>query len=136
MDTIEMSIHLDPVKDGPKWMPKKVMRADKAALIIGTNGQFRFADEDETYDIIDRLSAVSTSDRMGKTDFLIIYNSDKMLRLGDGRFLVGSAVVMKSETDGPGLLTFDEAESAIREFKSRIVTLCSGDSQFSAYELD
>ena len=41
MKEIEISIQLNPVEDGANFIPDRVRRKDKGALIIGTNGEYR-----------------------------------------------------------------------------------------------
>ena len=53
MKEIEINIQLDPVEDGAIMFPKQVVREDKGALIIGTNGEYRFAKEAEREGLMD-----------------------------------------------------------------------------------
>ena len=75
MKEIEINIQLDPVEDGAIVIPKLVVREDKGALIIGTNGEFRFAKEAEVYEILDRLGMNCAADYMGTTDYITVFNS-------------------------------------------------------------
>lgn len=38
MREIKISIQLNPVEDGASFIPDRVRRKDKGALVIGTNG--------------------------------------------------------------------------------------------------
>ena len=136
MQTIEISIQLDPSVDGINWMPERVKIEGKHAFVIGTNGNYRIIDEDETFAILDRLFGNSQSDYIGKTSFLVVYNANKVIKTGGSRFIAGSVLVIKSGNNGIELLTDDEIEVAKNEFTSRIVTLCGDGIEFSAYELD
>ncbi len=135
MKIIEIDIRLDPVKDGTSWTPEKMKRKGRGALIIGTSGKYRVAEQDEATEIIDRLSGVSSSDYMGKTSFLVIYNSKKVLTTGGGKFLVGSALIVKGTNKGITFLDKEDVEEAKVEFESRLATLCGSGIQFSAYEI-
>lgn len=137
MKQIEINIQLDPVTDGPNFLPEKVTNESKKALVIGTNGEYRLIDEDEVYEIFDRLTMtmVSESDFMGKTDFLAVFNAKKVLSTGCAKFVVGSVLIVKSVREGITLLDAEEIEQAKTEFQSRLVTLCGSGIQFSAYEL-
>lgn len=135
MKAIEISIQLDPVEDGAVVIPKQERRKDKGALIIGTNGEYRFAGEKEAYDIFDRLSVNSEADYMGKTGFLVIFNARKVLVVSGSRFVVGSVMIVKGTDRGIELLDEEEAEIAKTEFESRLVILCGSGIQFSAYEI-
>lgn len=136
MNTIKINIQLDPVKDGVGIIPGRVIRQCKKALIIGTNGEYRLADEEEAYDIIDRLSANSTSDYMGKTNFLVIYNAKKVLAVSGSQYIAGSFIIVKGTAKGIELLNDEEVEDAKNEFMSRLAVLCGSGIQFSAYEID
>ena len=137
MKQIEINIQLDPVTDGPNFLPEKVTNESKKALVIGTNGEYRLIDEDEVYEIFDRLTMtmVSESDFMGNTDFLAVFNAKKVLNTGGAKFVVGSVLIVKSVREGITLLDAEEIEQAKTEFQSRLVTLCGSGIQFSAYEL-
>ena len=135
MKIIEIDIRLDPVKDGTNRLPEKIKHRGGGALIIGTNGKYRVAEEEEATEILDRLSGVCSSDYMGKTSFLVVYNSKKVLTTGDGKFLVGYALIVKETNKGIALLDEEDVEEAKAEFESRLATLCGSGIQFSAYEI-
>ena len=136
MKTFDISIQLDPVEDGVAViLQKQVKRKDKVALIIGTNGEHRIAEEAEAYVILDRLSVNCISEFVGKTEYLMVYNAKKVINTGEGRYVVGSVMIVKGTEKGVGFLSKEEAEEAKAEFESRLVTLCGGGIQFSAYEI-
>ena len=137
MKQIEINIQLDPVTDGPNFLPEKVTNESKKALVIGTNGEYRLIDEDEVYEIFDRMASamVSESDFMGNTDFLAVFNAKKVLSTGGAKFVVGSVLIVKGAREGIALMDEEEIEQAKTEFQSRLVTLCGSGIQFSAYEL-
>lgn len=107
----------------------------RGALVIGTNGNYRFVDEEEAVEIMEKLSDICGTDRMGRTKYLVIYNTKKVIKTIDGRFFVGSALIIKSSKSGIEFLDEDEIDTVVNEFASRMATLCSGDMQFSAYEI-
>lgn len=137
MKQIEINIQLDPVTDGPNFLPEKVTNESKKALVIGTNGEYRLIDEDEVYEIFDRMASamVSESDFMGNTDFLAVFNAKKVLSTGGAKFVVGSVLIVKGAREGIALMDEEEIKQAKTEFQSRLVTLCGSGIQFSAYEL-
>ena len=135
MKQIEINIQLDPVTDGPNFLPEKVTNKSKQALVIGTNGEYRNIDENEVYEIFNRMAMVSESDFMGKTDFLAVFNAKKVLSTGGAKFVVGSVLIVKGVREGIALLGAEEIEQAKTEFQSRLVTLCGSGIQFLAYEL-
>ena len=135
MKEIEINIQLDPVEDGAIVIPKQVVREDKGALIIGTNGEFCFAKEAEVYEILDRLGMNCAADYMGTTDYMTVFNSKKVLNTGGCQFVVGSVMIIKGTERGIELLNEVEVEEAKIEFESRLAVLCGGGIQFSAYEI-
>ena len=135
MQNIEITIQLDPVEDGANWIPKGMKIKGGGALIIGTNGDYRIAEENEVIEILDRLSGCCSSDYMGKTSFLVVYNKKKIVAAGDAKFIVGSVMIVKGSAKGIELLDEEEIEQAKKEFESRLATLCGSGIQFSAYEI-
>jgi len=136
MQTVDISIQLDPSVDGISWTPKKVRLESRHALVIGTNGKHRIIDEDETISIIDRLSGNSCSDYMGNTELLVVCNAKKVIKTCDARFIAGSVLIVKAGRNGIDFLTDEEIETAKVEFASRLVTLCADEIEFSAYQMN
>jgi len=135
MEKIEINIKLDPIRDGMNIIPDKISRNDRYALIIGTNGNFRVVDEDEGYRIIDGLSDVSESDYLGKSIYLAVFNANKVMKIGCGKFLVGSAIVIKAGMNGIDMLSAEEVEEAKKEFTGRLATLVADGQHIPAYEV-
>jgi len=135
MNRIEIEIQLNPLKDGINKIPGRLMRGDRGALVIGTNGRYRIADEEEAWDIIDLLSDVSCSCYLGKTGYLAVYNSRRVLQAAGTKYLAGSAIVVKGVEGGIECMSMEEIEAARKEFESRIVTLCGNGVQFTAFEI-
>ena len=75
------------------------------------------------------------SEYIGKTSYLVVYNSKKVIKTIEGKFFVGSALIVKGTNAGMEFLSEDEIDTVVNEFASRMATLCSGDIQFSAYEI-
>ena len=135
MKNIEINIELNPVKDGASWVPDHMKRKGRGALIIGTNGKYRFAQEEEAIKLFNEMSGFCESDYMGDTNLLVLYNSKKVLNTCDGRFLAGSVMIMKATEKGVEFINESEIEAAKAGFESRLVTLCGNGIQFSAYEI-
>jgi len=135
MKNIDITIQLDPVNDGVSSIPANIKMKGRGALVIGTNGNYRFIDEDEAVEILDRLSGNCGTDYMGKNNYLVVYNSKKVIKEIEGRFIVGSVLIVKGTDKGIEFQEEDEINTVINEFASRMATLCSGDMQFSAYEI-
>lgn len=135
MKAIEISIQLNPVADGASFIPDKVRRKDKGALVIGTNGEYRIAEEEEAYELLDRLAVNCASDYMGMTDYLVVFNAKKVLCVSGTKFVVGSVMIIKGTERGLEFLDEEEIEEAKAEFESRLAVLSGSGIQFSAYEI-
>lgn len=135
MDTINVTINLDPVNDGAEIINAIFRRKDEGALIIATNGDKRIADASETQSILDRLSNVGHGEYMGNTPYLIMCNGNKILNFGEGKCLIGTAIIMKFDGKGLSMLSGDEFDEAAKEFESRLIRIVGDGQEFSAYEL-
>lgn len=135
METIEIRINLDPVKDGPVFKETKVKRKDAGALVIATNGEYKIVDAEAARKIMKDLSEAGESEYMGKTDYLIIYNGEKAFYIDGCKYFAGSALIMKYDGKRISLLTREEMEEAESVFASRLVILTGNGQDFSAYEI-
>ena len=92
----------------------------------------RYPYDRETLDsILDMLSDVGHGEYMGKTDYLMMINGNKILKFGTGECFIGSALIMKYDGKGLGFLSGDEFDEAAKEFESRKVCLIDSDPQGS-----
>lgn len=135
MKKMNIDIQLDPVKDGTNWGIDNTKNKREGALIVGTNGKYRFVEEEEAREILERLYECSAFDYLGKSSFLLIYNRKKVLYANDTKFLVGSGMIVRATKKGLEFIDKSEILEAKMEFESRIVTLCGNDILFSAYEI-
>ena len=135
MDTVNIQIALDPINDGASFIPKETEVKNEGALIIATNGDHKIINEIEAADLLEKLSGYSRSEFLGKTPYMIVMHEKKAIRIADGQFFVGSALVLKSDRNGVAMLSGDDYEKAKWEFASRIVTLVCNGQEFSAYEI-
>lgn len=133
--TRSMSITLNPLTDGFVENDKDMVRADGSALIIATNGAFRLTDMMEAKHIIEGLGMRGGSIILGDDDFIVLFNDDKAFDLAEGRFFVGSMLVMKISEDRLLPLSDDEIVTAQEMLDGRMATFVSGDQQFSALVL-
>ena len=135
--TRSMSITLNPLIDGfvENENDKDMVRADGSALIIATNGAFRLTDMMEAKHIIEGLGTRGGSIILGDDDFIVLFNDDKAFDLAEGRFFVGSMLVMKISEDRLLPLSDDEIVTAQEMLDGRMATFVSGDQQFSALVL-
>ena len=135
--TRSMSITLNPLTDGlvENENDKDMVRADGHALIIATNGALRLTDMMEVKHIIEGLGPRGGSIILGDDDFIALFNDDKAFDLEEGRFFVGSMLVMKISEDRLLPLSDDEIVTAQEMLDGRMATFVSGDQQFSALVL-
>ena len=135
--TRSMSITLNPLTDGfvENENDKAMVRADGHALIIATDGAFRLTDMMEAKHIIEGLGTRGGSIILGDDDFIVLFNDDKAFDLAEGRFFVGSMLVMKISEDRLLPLSDDEIVTAQEMLDGRMATFVSGDQQFSALVL-
>ena len=133
--TKSMSITLNPLTDGFVENDKDMVRADGSALIIATNGALRLTDMMEAKHIIEGLGTRGGSIILGDDDFIALFNDDKAFDLEEGRFFVGSMLVMKISEDRLLPLSDDEIVTAQEMLDGRMATFVSGDQQFSALVL-
>lgn len=133
--TKSMSITLNPLTDGFVEKDKDMVRADGSALIIATNGALRLTDMMEAKHIIEGLGTRGGSIILGDDDFIVLFNDDKAFDLAEGRFFVGSMLVMKISEDRLLPLSDDEIVTAQEMLDGRMATFVSGDQQFSALVL-
>lgn len=135
--TRSMSITLNPLTDGfvENENDKEMVREDGSALIIATNGALRLTDMMEAKHIIEGLGTRGGSIILGDDDFIVLFNDDKAFDLTEGRFFVGSMLVMKISEDRLLPLSDDEIVTAQEMLDGRMATFVSGDQQFSALVL-
>lgn len=135
--TKSMSITLNPLTDGfvENENDKAMVRADGHVLIIATDGAFRLTDMMEAKHIIEGLGTRGGSIILGEDDFIVLFNDDKAFDLEEGRFFVGSMLVMKISEDRLLPVSDDEIVTAQEMLDGRMATFVSGDQQFSALVL-
>ena len=135
MKTLNVTIELDPVNDGAVFVENRFKKKEEGALIIGTNGEKRIAGASEAQRILDVLAEVGHGEYMGKTDYLMMINGNKILKFGTGECFIGSAIILKYEDEKLSLLSGEDFREAAREFESRLITIVGDGQEFSALEL-
>lgn len=96
-----IEIKLNPLTDGfvENAVNENAIRADRHALIIATNGDLRLTDLNEVKEIIEGFKNCGGSIILGDSDFIVLFNDNKAFDLEEGRFFVGSMLVMKISGD-------------------------------------
>ena len=132
-----IEIKLNPLTDGfvENAVNEKAIRADRHALIIETNGDLRLTDLNEVKEIIEGFKNCGGSIILGDSDFIVLFNDNKAFDLEEGRFFVGSMLVMKISGDRLLPLSDEEIVAVQDMLDGRMATLVSEDQQFSALVL-
>lgn len=132
-----IEIALNPLTDGfaENMACEDTINEDGHVLIIGTNGNMRLTDQEEARGILEKLLPCIGSFVVGISDYLAMFNENKAFDLEEGRFFVGSMVVMKMR-EGTLVPLSDEEIAEVRELlKGYMATLVNGDLQISALAL-
>ena len=132
-----IEIKLNPLTDGfvENAVNKNAIRADRHALIIATNGDLRLTDLNEVKEIIEGFKNCGGSIILGDSDFIVLFNDNKAFDLEEGRFFVGSMLVMQICGDRLLPLSDEEIVTVQDMLDGRMATLVSEDQQFSALVL-
>jgi hypothetical protein len=132
-----IEIKLNPLTDGfvENAVNENAIRADRHALIIATNGDLRLTDLNEVKEIIEGFKNCGGSIILGDADFIVLFNDNKAFDLEEGRFFVGSMLVMKISGDRLLPLSDEEIVAVQDMLDGRMATLVSEDQQFSALVL-
>jgi hypothetical protein len=132
-------IKLDPMTDGftEDKVAENAIRADRHALIIATNGDLRLTDLREADRIIDSFERFRCGGSviLGESDFIVLFNDNKAFDLEEGRFFVGSMLVMKIAGNRLLPLSDEEIVHVQDLLDCRMATLVAGDQKYSALAL-
>ncbi|WP_036611692.1 hypothetical protein [Oribacterium sp. P6A1] len=134
----EIKINLNPLTDGfvENKFEEASIQTDLHALIIATNGEMRLTDYNEVKIILDGLKTCGAYLILGNSDFIVLFNDDKTFDLEDGKYFVGSMVVMKLNGQQLLMLSAEEILTVQRLLEGRMATLVSGEQRFSALVLN
>lgn len=133
MSKVEITIQLDPYTNEMKVMDQKPNSDLKMGVYI-EDGKIFAMDDRLALEIIDSLGEECSSEIIGKSDYIIIYDSRNELQTATGRYLGGTCLIMKSDYGVKGM-TAEELYEALECFKNRIVTINVGPYQASVYEI-
>ena len=133
----EIEIKLNPLTDGftENKINSDAIRADRHALIIATNGELRLTDLNEVKDILEGFKTCGGSMILGDSEFIVLFNDNKAFNLEEGRFFVGSMLIMRICGDRLLPLSDDEIAKVQDLLDGHMATLVSGNQQFSALVL-
>jgi hypothetical protein len=132
-----IEISLNPLTDGfmENTACADAIRADRHVLIIGTNGNMRLTDMEEGREILEAFATCGGSLILGDSAYIVMFNDRKVFDLEEGRFFVGSMVVMKMCEGTLAPLSDEEINEAQELLMEHMATLVSGNQRFSALAL-
>ena len=108
---------------------------EKTALYIGPEKSMWLLDYERALAIIDDYAEQCMSAMIGKSDYIIIYPAESAVNIDGDNFIMGECLIMKSE-NGVQCMTRDELEAAFTEYVSRITSVCAGQYELPAYQVD
>ena len=137
MNDVKIEIKLNPLTDGivQTICIDKAERQDQRALVIATNGDMKQISLQEAMKILDGLKDCSGSIIIGDSDYIVIFNDDKAFDTQEGRYFVGSMLIMRIDGDRLVPLTEEEIQTARGLLSERMRDMIAGDLRFSALEL-
>ena len=138
MNEVKIEINLNPLTDGivqTTCADETAERQERHALVIATNGDMKPISLQEVKAILDGLNGCSGSVMLGDMDYIAIFNDDKAFDTEDGRYFVGSMLIMRIDGDRLVPLTEEEIQTARGLLSERMRDMIAGDLRFSALEL-
>lgn len=91
----KVNINLDPVNDGIEMENEKENTLAESALLIATDGQKRTVGFPEAMSILKRMNNIR-AERLGNTDYVALYNGDRIVNFGKGKFFIGSVLILRN----------------------------------------
>ena len=137
MNEVKIEIKLNPLTDGivQTICIDKAERQDQRALVIATNGDTKQISLHKAKEILDGLKACSGSIIIGDSDYIVIFNDDKAFDTQEGRYFVGSMLIMRIDGDRLVPLAEEEIQTARGLLSERMREMTADDLRFSALEL-
>lgn len=134
MDMIEIIVQIEPDVEGILIVPNQRFQYQAMAICIDQKSNMFLVDMDKAMEVIASYGINSASEMMGKTDFILIYNEEKVLKVAGHKYVCEDAIIMKSFS-GLKLLNDKEQIAALSELKSRIVRFQVGAYSMTGYEV-
>ena len=136
MNEVKIEINLNPLTDGivQTTCADEAERQERHALVIATNGDMKPISLQEVKEILDGLNGCSGSVMLGDMDYIAIFNDDKAFDTEEGRYFVGSMLIMRIDGDRLVPLTEEEIQTARGLLSERMRDMTAGDLRFSALE--
>ena len=90
-----ITINLDPTKDGFVGKIEKVESSAGRYVIIGTNYDHKFISEEKFDSITDELARADRLGLLMVRDYMIYYDTDKLIQVDGCSYLIGSFLVVE-----------------------------------------
>ena len=106
----------------------------EGAIYVDGKQNVNYVSTEEALEILDSFGNRSSSEMIGKSDYILIYDASKKLVINGEEYLLSGYLAMKSNY---GLCALDEEDirKVISELGSRMTTLAIGDYSVQAYQL-
>ncbi|MDD3417260.1 MAG: hypothetical protein PHY47_25245 [Lachnospiraceae bacterium] len=107
----------------------------ESAIYIDRNRMVWGLSEDLAMGILDSYGNNSKSEMIGKSDYILIFDSKNEIGVGENRYIAGDCLIMKSE-NGLKCISDDEIEDAMKQYGSRLTIIKMGQFSISGYQLN
>ena len=131
MEQITIDIQLDPMKDGIKVPETDLSRPDAHAVILGTNGKIRQISMKEAETILDQMATCGAGTHLGKSDYIAVYNKDKLFKAEGEEYLVGSVLIFQRAGNVLKAIPDDEIGDLLEVAMAQMDTLKAGEDHYS-----
>lgn len=107
---------------------------EQSAIYVDDSQQVNFIGIEDAITILDSFGKNSASEMIGKTDFILVYNTRMKLLINGEAYVPAGYLVMKSDYGLQGL-NESEISAVMSELRSRICTLALGQYRIQSYRL-
>lgn len=134
METIQIIIQIEAGTEGVKLLPEKPICQEKYAIAIDASGRVDLVDGEKAMELMDAFGDNCTSDMIGNSDYIMVYDADSEIVAGANKFLQGACIIMKND-NGLQCMNEEEIEDAMVQFQSRLTRVKMGMFCMTVYEL-
>ena len=107
---------------------------EQSAIYVDGAQQVNLIRVEDALAILDSFGKNSASEMIGKTDYILVYDTRKKLLIDGEAYVPGGYLVMKSDYGLQGLNESD-ISAVMSELRSRICTLALGQYRIQSYRL-
>ena len=110
------------------------IKMDKGALYLNADQSMWLMDYEKALTVIDDYADRCMSEVMGKSDYVVIYPCDSLVKIDGEKYIIGECLIMKSE-HGVQCMSPKEIHDAFIEYVSRITYVRAGQASLEAYRI-